>query len=79
MSFLSEEGAKMSEAIVKVEGMSCDGCVRSVTEALKAQPGVVKAQVSLEAAQARVEYDPAVISVARLRQAIEEAGFESPA
>ena len=69
----------MAEATIKVEGMSCGGCVRSVTEALKAQPGVDGAEVSLEMAQARVDYDPALVSVERLRQAVEDAGFDSPA
>lgn len=69
----------MAEATIKVEGMSCGGCVRSVTEALKAQPGVGSAEVSLEMAQARIDYDPALVSVERLRQAIEDAGFDSPA
>lgn len=69
----------MAEATIKVEGMSCGGCVRSVTEALKAQPGVGHAEVSLEMAQARVDYDPALVSVERLRQAVEDAGFDSPA
>lgn len=68
----------MVEATIKVEGMSCGGCVRSVTEALKAHPGVGDAEVSLEAGQARVEYDPDVVSVPQLRQAVEDAGFDSP-
>lgn len=69
----------MAEATIKVEGMSCGGCVRSVTEALKAQPGVGNAEVSLEMAQARIDYDPALVSVERLRRAVEDAGFDSPA
>ncbi|WP_332671248.1 heavy-metal-associated domain-containing protein [Aromatoleum sp.] len=69
----------MAEATIKVEGMSCGGCVRSVTEALKAQPGVGDAEVTLETGQARIDYDPALVSVAQLRQAVEDAGFDSPA
>ena len=33
---------------IKVEGMSCGGCVRNVTGVLKAQPGVREVDVSLE-------------------------------
>lgn len=69
----------MSEATIKVEGMTCGGCVRSVTEALKAHPGVLQAQVSLDAGEARVQYDAAATSVAELRKAVEDAGFDSPA
>lgn len=69
----------MSEATIKVEGMTCGGCVRSVTEALKAQAGVLEAEVSLDTGEARVRYDAAATSVADLRKAVEDAGFDSPA
>ncbi|ANQ84524.1 heavy-metal-associated domain-containing protein [Azoarcus olearius] len=69
----------MEEVTLKVEGMSCGGCVRNVTGVLKALPGVSEADVSLDAAQARVRFDPARVSVAELRQAVEGAGFDSPA
>ncbi len=69
----------MTEATIKVEGMSCGGCVRNVTGVLKALPGVTDAQVSLEDAQAKVAYDPAVVSEAQLRDAISGAGFDCPA
>lgn len=69
----------MSEATIKVEGMTCGGCVRSVTEALKAQPGVLEANVSLDAREARIRYDAAATAVENLRKAVEDAGFDSPA
>lgn len=69
----------MEEVTLKVEGMSCGGCVRNVTGVLKALPGVSEADVSLDAAQARVRFDPARVSVAELRHAVEGAGFDSPA
>jgi copper chaperone len=67
-----------SEVTIRVEGMSCGGCVRNVTGVLKALPGVIDAEVSLDSAQARVSYDPAYVSVEQMREAIEEAGFDSP-
>jgi len=69
----------MSEVTIKVEGMSCGGCVRNVTGVLKALPGVEDAQVSLEQGSATVRFDPARISVEALRAAVEDAGFDSPA
>lgn len=69
----------MDEVTIKVEGMSCGGCVRNVTGVLKALPGVADAAVSLESAQARVTFDPAQVSVAALREAVEAAGFDAPA
>ncbi|MBD5801686.1 Copper chaperone CopZ [Azoarcus sp. Aa7] len=69
----------MAEVTIKVEDMSCGGCVRNVTTVLKALPGVSDAQVSLDAAQAVVRYDPAKVSVEAMRAAVEDAGFACPA
>lgn len=68
----------MSEVTIRVAGMSCTGCVRNVTGVLKALPGVMDAQVSLEEAEAQVAYDPGLVSVDQLRRAITDAGFDSP-
>lgn len=69
----------MTEVTIRVEGMSCGGCVRNVTGVLKALSGVERAEVSLEDAAARVAFDPAQVSVDQLRSAIEAAGFDAPA
>ena len=42
----------MNEVTIKVEGMSCGGCVANVTGVLKALSGVSEAQVSLADASA---------------------------
>lgn len=67
----------METAILKVGGMSCGGCVGSVTRVLKGLPGVVDAQVSLERGEAKVSFDPAVANVVQLKGAIENAGYEA--
>ena len=68
----------MEQAVVKVGGMTCSGCVRSVTNVLQALPGVETAQVSLEQGAATVSFDPQQTNLATLKQAIEEAGFAAP-
>lgn len=68
----------MAEVTIKVEDMSCGGCVRNVTTVLKGLPGVDDAQVSLEGALAVVRYDPAQVSVDAMRAAVEDAGFTCP-
>jgi copper chaperone len=68
----------MKETIhVPVIGMTCGGCVNSVTRALKATPGVSEVEVSLERAQATVTHDPDKAPVAALRKVIVDAGFET--
>jgi copper chaperone len=65
----------METSTLKVEGMSCGGCVASVTRVLKAVPGVTEVVVTLEPPQAKVTYDPARANLARLASAVEDAGY----
>lgn len=67
----------METTTIKVGGMSCGGCVKSVTGVLTALDGVAKAEVSLEQKQAVVEFDAAKVNRAQLAQAIEDAGFDA--
>ena len=67
----------METTTIKVTGMTCMGCVNSVTRVLTALPGVSKAEVSKEAASASVTYDPARVQPEQLKKAIREAGYEA--
>jgi copper chaperone len=61
---------------LKVEGMTCGGCVKSIQNALNARDGVASATADLDAKQVAIEFDPAVIQQADLVEAIEDAGFD---
>ena len=63
---------------LRIDGMHCDGCVKSVTRTLTALPGVEKVDVSLAEGKANVSYDPARSGVAEFRRAVERAGFKAP-
>ena len=67
----------METTTIKVDGMSCGGCVKSVTGVLTALAGVAKAEVSLEQKQAVVEFDAGKVTRDQLKAAIEDAGFEA--
>lgn len=69
----------MEKILVSVRGMSCQRCVQSVTSALEALPGVERVEVSLATGNANVTYDADRVSVADLRRAIDDAGFDAPA
>jgi len=66
----------MERIIVGVGGMSCQGCVKNVTGVLQALPGVEQVDVSLEAKQASIVYDPAKVGAPQFSAAIEDAGFD---
>jgi copper chaperone len=68
----------MATAEIKIEGMTCEGCVKSVSRTLTGVPGVDDVNVSLAQASAKVTYDPQRTSVADLKKAVQRAGYESP-
>ena len=67
----------MESTTLKVTGMSCGGCVKSVTKVLQELPGVSKAEVSLEKGEATVEYAADQVTRESMAQAIDDAGFEA--
>lgn len=66
----------METITIPVRGMTCEGCVAGVTRVLKAIDGVERVDVKLDPGQATVEYVPGRVNAARLRSAIEDAGYE---
>ena len=66
----------MDSIKLKVEGMTCGGCVASVERVLKALDGVGKVDVSLERGEAAVEYDGTRVTTDDLTAAIEDAGYD---
>jgi copper chaperone len=66
-----------SSVDLKVDGMTCQGCVRSVTKKLSAVAGVSDAAVDLEAGKATVRYDDSVAKVDDLIEAVEQIGFHA--
>lgn len=67
----------MEAATIKVSGMTCQGCVRSVKRVLEAIPGVEGVVVSLERGEAALRFDPASTGVPALRKAVEDAGYDA--
>ena len=68
----------METVELKVEGMDCEGCVKSVTRMLSGVAGVQQVDVSLAEGSARVTYDPARSGPAELKRAVERAGYKAP-
>lgn len=67
----------METTLIKIEGMSCQGCVKNITGILLAMDGVAAASVSLDEAQAEVTFDAQRLARPALLAAIEDAGFDA--
>jgi len=65
----------MSVQTYTVTGMTCEHCVRSVTQEINQVHGVTGVQVDLSTGRVTVESEEAVDDVA-IAAAVEEAGYE---
>lgn len=63
----------MEHLSIKIDGMGCGHCVASVEKALKQLDGVNVIRVEVGAAD--VVYDPEKTPFARIREAIDDAGY----
>lgn len=65
----------MQTEIVKVTGMTCDGCTSKVAHALNAITGVHDVVVSLPEGEAAVRYDEHLTAPEKLKSAVKGAGY----
>ena len=66
----------MKKVKLKINGMSCQHCVKTVTDALTEVVGVQRAKVNLRKGEAVVRFDETRTAATVLKSAITEAGFE---
>ncbi len=60
---------------IKIQGMSCQHCVMSVSKALNSIPGLTNVRVNLVTGEATFE-NPRNVSQDKIRQAVEDAGYK---
>lgn len=70
------EEAERREVTIPVEGMTCAACSQRVEKALSKLEGVSSASVNLATERATLSYDPKVVKLSAIRQAIEKAGYK---
>ena len=63
----------MQHLTLKIDGMSCGHCVARVEKALSKLEGVHVRRV--EVGSAEIDYDPTRTPFARIREAIDDAGY----
>lgn len=64
-----------TQAVLAIDGMSCQMCVRHVTRALSELPGVQVRDVAV--GSATIYFDPTESSEQEILQAIREAGYSA--
>jgi Cu+-exporting ATPase len=63
-------------ATLKIGGMTCAMCVKTIETALKKLDGIVDVTVNLGAERAYVTYNPRILTIAEMKSAIEEVGYQ---
>ncbi|GAC90487.1 copper-ion-binding protein [Anoxybacillus flavithermus NBRC 109594] len=61
---------------LQVQGMTCGHCKAAVKSALEQLDGVSRVEVHLQEGTVDVEYDETKVSVEKLKEAIEEQGYD---
>jgi mercuric ion binding protein len=67
--------AETAKTTLKIEGLTCGGCVPTVNVQLKKTEGVVAYQVSFEKGEALVTYDPAKTTPAKIADSVTKTGY----
>ncbi|ENQ3081099.1 copper chaperone CopZ [Bacillus multifaciens] len=61
---------------LNVQGMTCNHCKMAVTNALSELAGVQQVEVNLQEGTVNVEYDEAKVDVEKMKEAIEDQGYD---
>ncbi|KAL0126484.1 hypothetical protein PUN28_005089 [Cardiocondyla obscurior] len=62
---------------IHVDGMTCESCVKNITDGLSEKPGIKNVNVSLKGKEAKVSYSNEEITVDQIIMYIEDMGFNA--
>ena len=60
----------------KISGMSCTSCAQKIEKKLKGTKGVEEASINYAMEKATVKYHPSAVSIAELKKAVSDLGYE---
>jgi copper chaperone len=66
----------MMQKVLKVEGMTCQHCIQTITETVDKMTGVEKVVVSFEQKEVTIDFDELQTQTEAICAQILEAGFE---
>ncbi|CAL1541938.1 unnamed protein product [Lymnaea stagnalis] len=69
--------ADMAVTTLRVEGMTCQSCVKNIEGTISSKPGIIDIKVSLADRQALVTYNPKVTNPTTVAEQIDDMGFEA--
>jgi Cu+-exporting ATPase len=66
---------KSTRASIHITGMTCATCARTVAKGLSDTPGIEQANVNFASEKASLEYDPAKVDLAKIKDAVSQLGY----
>ncbi|OGN97611.1 MAG: copper-translocating P-type ATPase [Chloroflexi bacterium RBG_13_51_36] len=66
---------KTGKASIHITGMTCTTCARTIAKGLSHTPGVEQANVNFASQKASLEYDPAKVNLAKIKDTVSQLGY----
>jgi copper chaperone CopZ len=66
----------MKKEAYLVEGITCSGCERRVSKVVSNIEGVTSAKADLGSSTVSVEYDPAKVTIDKIKEAVNKVGYK---
>jgi P-type Cu+ transporter len=66
----------LDDVLIKIKGMMCDHCEKTVTQAANSVKGVTKASSDFKKGEAKVSFDSSMTNLETIKKAILDAGYE---
>lgn len=64
-------------ALIRIDGMHCHQCEKSISKVLSTKPGVHEVEVDFNSKLASVLYDPSMVKIGELMAAVNEVGYSA--
>ncbi len=69
-------GGKKETLEFRVKGMTCQGCVKTISNFLKNQKGISSVDLNLETGTAKIEVNAKLWNTEKLKELIKQIGYE---
>ncbi len=69
------DSKRPDKASIHITGMTCTTCARTIAKGLSRTPGVEQADVSFASQKASLEYDPAKVNLAKIKDTVSKLGY----
>ncbi|MHC1567894.1 MAG: heavy-metal-associated domain-containing protein [Candidatus Syntropharchaeia archaeon] len=69
-------GVRRGRGVLRIGGMTCTNCARTIERALSKHEGVYRADVNFATKKAYLAFNPDIVTLSDLKRVIEDTGYE---